>query len=180
MTPSSRPRRLVAGACAAAMLSSLALTPSQAATTTATFTVTANVLTTCNVDADNLHFGNYSGVEIDATTTVTATCSTGTPYTVALSPGTSPAATVTTRKMTPLTGTDTLSYSLSQDAAHSVNWGNTPGTDTPAQATGTGTPQQLTVFGRIPAGQFPGPGAYSRHSITGHLGVPDAVRGSSS
>ena len=159
MTHSSGLRPLAMAACAA-FLSSLPLASLQAATTPATFTVTADVLTTCNVTTQNLNFGNYMGLEVDLTTTVTPTCSTGVPYTVGLSAGTSTGATATTRKMTTSPGAETLAYSLSQDAAHSINWGDTVPTDTVA-GTGTGVAQPLTVFGRVAAGQFPAPGRYS-------------------
>ena len=158
MPSSSRPRLFTAGACAAALLFGLPLA-SSAAVVTSTFTVTADVQTTCHVEADNLHFGDYEGLEIDATTTLTATCSTGTPYTVGLNAGTSTGATVTTRKMTGPTA-ELLAYTLSQDAARSVNWGDTTGTDTVPGA-GTGAAQPLTVFGRVPASQFLAPGAFS-------------------
>jgi spore coat protein U-like protein len=159
MTRSPTPWRLAAGACSAALLAGLPLSAPQAATTTATFTVTADVQTTCNVTAQNLNFGAYAGVELDISTTLTATCSSGTPYSVGLSAGTSTGATVTARKMTG-PGADPLAYSLSQDAAHSINWGDTIGTDT-VPGTGNGLGQTLTVFGRVPAGQFVGPGAYT-------------------
>ncbi len=157
MTLPSRPRLLAAAF--AALLSGLPFASSRAATTTATFNVTADVQTTCNITATNLNFGPYSGVEIDSTTILSATCSNGTPYTVGLNAGTSTGATVTTRKMTG-PGTDLLAYGLFQDAAHSVNWGDTVGTDTES-GTGTGAVQTLTVFGRLPGSQFVGPGAYS-------------------
>lgn len=159
MTLSSRPHRLAAGACAAAVLAIVPLASLQAATTNALFTVTADVQTTCHVAANNLNFGAYSGTLLDLTTTLTAACSNGTPYTIGLSAGTSAGATVTTRRMAG-PGTDVLNYSLSQDAGHAVNWGDTVGTDT-VPGTGNGAIQSFTVFGRIPAGQFVGPGAYS-------------------
>ena len=151
--------RPLKAAAAAALLASMPWASSQAAVTTATFTVTADVLTTCNIDANNLHFGNYTGTELDVTTTLAATCSTGVPYTIGLNPGTSTGATVTTRKMTG-PGTDLLAYGLFQDAGHTQNWGETIGADT-AAGTGTGSAQTLTVFGRLPASQFVGPGAYA-------------------
>lgn len=134
----------------------------QAATATATFTVTANVATNCNVVANNLDFGAYSGVNVNATTgttTINAACTTGTPYTLGLNQGTSPGATVTTRAMTG-PGATVLNYGLFQDAGHTINWGNTPGSDTES-GTGIGAIQTFTVFGDIPASQHPAPGNYS-------------------
>ncbi|WP_246034810.1 hypothetical protein [Azoarcus indigens] len=43
------------------------------ATATAPFSVTATVLANCLVSASSLAFGNYSSLQLDATTTVTCT-----------------------------------------------------------------------------------------------------------
>jgi spore coat protein U-like protein len=53
-----------------------------------------------------------------------------------------------------------LNYSLHSDAARTVVWGNTAGTDTVA-GTGNGLAQTLTVYGNIPGGQLSAPGAYT-------------------
>jgi len=144
-----------------AVIVAVCLTPQQnalAATATTTFQVTATVLSTCLVSATPLAFGNYSGAQTDATSTVSVTCTNTTPYNVGLDAGLSTGATVTTRAMQ--NGSNTLGYALYSDSARTVNWGNTPGTDTVA-GTGTGLAQTLTVYGRIPAGSLPAPGAYA-------------------
>jgi spore coat protein U-like protein len=53
-----------------------------------------------------------------------------------------------------------LHYHLYSDSGHTVNWGNTVGTDT-VSMTGSGVAQTLTVYGQVPAGQFVTPGSYS-------------------
>lgn len=143
------------------LLGSLALGPQAwAATATATFQVTATVQATCQIAATNLAFGVYTGVQTDNTSTVTITCTNSTPYNVGLSAGGAPGATVTTRSMIGGTAGAGLSYALFSDAARTINWGNTIATDT-VVGTGNGTGQPLTVFGRIKAGQFVAPGAYT-------------------
>ena len=154
-------RRLLVGLGAAA-LTALPLSWAAAATTTTTFTVTAQVLTTCSVTANNLNFGNYSGVVVSGQTTLEVNCTTGTPYNVGLDAGTSTGATVTTRAMQgPNTRTagSKLAYGLFKDAAHSINWGNTVGTDT-VPGTGNGVNQALLVFGQIPASEIVPAGEY--------------------
>ena len=121
----------------------------QAATATTTFSVTAT----------NLAFGAYTTAQVDNTSTISVTCTKGTTYNVGLDAGTSAGATVTTRKMTG-PGGDTLAYALYQDSARTINWGNTVSTDT-VIGTGNGSAQTLTVYGRVPAGQFVTPGAYT-------------------
>lgn len=130
----------------------------EAGTATATFTVSATVQATCNITATNLAFGTYTGVQNNATSTVTVTCTNTTAWNVGLNPGTCPGATVTTRCM--LNGAAQLNYALYRDAARTLNWGQTVGTDTLA-GTGNGNAQVSTVYGQVPAGQFPAPGAYT-------------------
>jgi spore coat protein U-like protein len=143
---------------AAALSLAATATSTLAATATTTFQVTATVAATCLITATNLAFGAYTGVLVNSTSTVTVTCTNTTTWNVGLNAGTAPGATVTTRKMSGPGGA-LLAYSLSQDAAHTINWGNTIGTDTET-GTGTGSAQALTVFGQAAAGQFVTPGAY--------------------
>lgn len=137
----------------------LGLSFAQAATSTANFQVTAMVQATCMISAGNLDFGTYTGTATTATSSISVTCTNTTPYNVGLNAGSSSGATVTTRKMAD-SGGDTLSYGLYQDAAYSLNWGDTTGTDTVA-GTGDGSTQTLTVYGQLPAGQYVTPGSYS-------------------
>jgi spore coat protein U-like protein len=130
-----------------------------AATVPSNVAVSANVQATCTNTATPLAFNVYSGVQSDSTAIVTVTCTNTTPYTVALNAGTAPTATVTTRRMTGAVGVF-LNYALFSDAARTTNWGTTVGTDTIA-GTGTGAGQPLTIYGRVAAGQFPAPGAYT-------------------
>jgi spore coat protein U-like protein len=143
-----------------ALLVSLAFNFSaQAATAHSNVAVSATVQATCNNTATPLAFGTYSGVQSDSTAIITVTCTNTTPYTVALNAGTSPGATVTTRRMTGAVGVF-LAYALFSDAGRTINWGTTVGTDTVA-GTGTGAAQPLTIYGRVAAGQFTAPGAYT-------------------
>jgi spore coat protein U-like protein len=124
-----------------------------------TFSVLANVPPSCTVSASNLNFGNYNMVQLDATSTVSATCTSGSPYNIGLNQGVAAGATVANRKMTG-PAANQLNYSLFSDAGRTSNWGNTVGKDT-VPATGTGVAQRVTVFGRIPASQPRPPGTYS-------------------
>lgn len=139
----------------------LPLSDAAAATATATIGISATVQATCVISTTPLVFGTYTGVVLPGTATITVTCTNTTPYTVGLSAGagTRPAATVTTRHM--MAGAAVLNYVLTQDAAHSTNWGNTPTTDTPASVAATGAPVARTVYGQVVAGQYVAPGAYN-------------------
>lgn len=126
-------------------------------TATTNFAVSVTVVKACTISATNLAFGIYTGALIDSTATISVTCTSTTTYTVGLSAGLATGATVTTRKMQ--NGTILLGYSLYRNTRHTNNWGNTTGSW--ATGTGTGIPQALTVYGQLPAGTVPAPGAYT-------------------
>lgn len=126
---------------------------------TTSFLVTANVPPVCAISAANLFFGSYTGTQLDAQSQISITCANATAWTIGLNQGTFPGATVTTRRMTG-PGNFSLLYHLFRDAARTLNWGNTVGVDT-VSGTGSGSLQTLSVYGRLPASQTPGPGGYS-------------------
>jgi spore coat protein U-like protein len=131
----------------------------QLGTAQTTMTVTAVVQPNCQLSAATLSFGTYSGALIDATSIISVTCTLTTTYNVGLNAGTASGATVTNRSMTGPSSA-LLRYQLFSNSGHTVNWGNTVGTDT-VSGTGTGLAQSLTVYGQIPAGEYATPGSYS-------------------
>ena len=154
-------RHRIAAAMSAWLAICILLAPgsAQPATDTSTMAVTAIVIATCVVGTAPLAFGNYAMGQTDSTTSVTAFCTNGTPYTVSLSAGTGSGASVAVRKLTG-PASATLNYSLYQDVGRTSVWGHTIGTDT-AAGTGNGTTQTLTVYGRIVAAQGAAAGAYT-------------------
>lgn len=143
-------------------LLAVAPTAAHAATATDTMAVSATVQSACIVSANALAFGSYnptSGTNLDATTTLSVTCTSGTSYTVGLSTGNGSGATVANRKLT--NGANSLSYALYQDASRTTNWGNTAGTDTPASAVAGSSATSLTVYGRVASGQNVPAGTYT-------------------
>jgi spore coat protein U-like protein len=126
---------------------------------TTTFTATATILSSCTVSAANLNFGTVGVLSsnVDATNSVSPTCTNGTPYNVGLNQGLN-GSSVTTRQMN--AGAARVNYSLFRDSARTLNWGNTVGTDTVA-GSGVGSAQSLTVYGRILPQATPAPGAYN-------------------
>ena len=138
-----------------------ALTPinmSSGATSTSTFQVTATVASSCTVSATTLAFGNYTLAQLDGASSITATCTNGTTYTIGLDAGTFASATTSTRKMTGPSASG-LSYSLYSDSGRTTNWGNVTGSW--VSGTGTGAAQVLNVYGRIPASQTASIGSYA-------------------
>lgn len=145
--------------CAVAILGVASYSPLQAATTTTTMGVSMTITAGCTVTATPMAFGTAQvlGANVDATATVSPTCTNTTPYTVSLDIGTG--ATVTARKMAGPAGA-TIDYVLYRDASRTQVWGATAGSDTVA-GTGNGSAQAITVYGRVPAQSSPAPGSYA-------------------
>jgi spore coat protein U-like protein len=131
---------------------------SSGATSTSTFQVTATVASSCSVSATTLAFGNYTLAQLDGSSTITATCTNGTTYTIGLDAGTFAGATTSTRRMTGPSASG-LSYSLFSDSGRTTNWGNVTGSW--VSGTGSGAAQVLSVYGRIPASQTASIGSYA-------------------
>lgn len=140
-----------------ALLTCLANTPAAyAATATTTFNVTATVPTSCSVSAGgDLAFGSYIGTELDATTTVSITCTNGGAYTVGLDNGLHPLS--TQRRIS--NGTNYLNYELYSDSGMTAPWGNVSGSW--VSGTGTGSAQVDTVYGKLDSGQALNVGTYT-------------------
>ena len=156
------------GLTAASALFLAASSASHAGTATSNLSVTATVTANCTISTAPVAFGAYDPVVANATTdlngtgTVTVTCTKSAAATITLGQGTNPATGSTDaaplRQMKD-TGTDVLSYALYQDTGRTTVWGNTAGTG--VADTGTGTVQNVTVYGAVPAGQNVPPASYS-------------------
>jgi spore coat protein U-like protein len=128
--------------------------------TSASFSVMATNATICSVSASTLNFGSTGVLQsaLDATSTITLTCTNAAPYTVSLDGGLSVATNPTQRKM--VQASEQITYGLYQDSARTQPWGDSVGTNT-AAATGSGLAQTFTVYGRVPAQNTPSPGTYA-------------------
>jgi spore coat protein U-like protein len=122
--------------------------------------VTATVPTTCHINAATLNFGTVGliGTNVDALSTIGVQCTNALPYTVALDGGQTGATDPTQRKMSK--GSEQITYGLYRDAARSLPWGSTTGTNTVSGA-GNAAVQNLTVYGRMPAQSTPSSGLYA-------------------
>lgn len=126
-----------------------------------TFEVTATVVASCEVTAEDLDFGDYdpvSATPLDASTTLEVFCTNGTDYDIGLDAGEGAGATIAARRMTRAGGA-TLQYALYQDQTRTALWGPTEDVDAVA-GTGTGEPQEFTIYGRAPINQTAPAGAY--------------------
>ena len=143
------------------LISSIPATLAPAATKTAKFNVTATVENDCTVNATNLAFGTVGllSENVDATSTITVTCTPQTPYSVGLNEGTVAGSTVDTRLMA--SGSSTIEFQLYSNAARTQVWGQTPIVNT-VGGMGNGQATNFTVYGRIrPQAPAPKAGDYA-------------------
>ncbi len=124
------------------------------------FTVQANVVGACTLTTTNMNFGTAGILNSNQDTTgnISITCSTALPYSIGLDGGLAAAPTPTTRKL--MNGANEITYGIYQDASRSIEWGNSLGTNT-ISATGNGSAQNFTTYGRIPPQPTPLSGTYS-------------------
>jgi spore coat protein U-like protein len=149
-----------------AVLLALSAASSQADTysngsTSDAMTVTLVIESGCALTANDLEFGTATVLTsaVTANTSLSITCTSGTPYNVGIDAGTVTGSTTTTRLMTG-GDSETVSFTLWQDAALSTAWGAEQDTDTYA-GTGTGAAQSVTVYGQVPAQTTPSASTYS-------------------
>lgn len=110
----------------------------------------------CTISANPLDFGTVTSiVQTDASSNLSVNCTLNGAYSVSLDGGTT-TGNVGDRKME--LGANTVDYQLYRDAARTLVWGNTPGTT--VDGTGSGAPQSITVYGRVPAQGPKPPGTY--------------------
>lgn len=137
--------------------------PAIGASASATFSVTANVQATCLVSVSDLAFGNYTGVAIESTATITVICTNSTNYYVNIqTTGTFVGPCWSAHMTGP--NANVLQYFIYREAARASCWGNTVNNDG-VGGTGNGSAQTLTVYGRLPAGQFKVPGTYADTAV---------------
>jgi len=135
-----------------------------AATVTDNMNVQLIVQASCSIGTVNdLDFGTATtplNANIDATTTLTITCTNTTPYRIGLNQGSTAGASTTIRKMFSTVTTEDVDYMMYTNAARTSNWGNNFGTDT-NDSVGTGAAQTFTVYGRVPPQTTPAPATYT-------------------
>lgn len=139
----------------------LATLPAMATDLTTTFQARIVIVNACTaLSANTLDFGSQGvlSADVDQTSTMSVTCTSGAPYSVKLNAGANPssAGDVDTRRMKS-SGTDYVSYNLYSDSAGGTTWENTTG----VARTGTGSAETITVYGRIPAQTTPAADTYT-------------------
>ncbi len=122
------------------------------------FSVQVNSVGDCQTTTTPMDFGTLQNLNaaVDATNTLTVTCTRNVNYTLGLNNGTSGATAPAARKMKAAGITDTVAYGIYTNAARTTHFGTAA-----FSARGTGNPQTYTGFGRIPVQTTPGVANYA-------------------
>jgi len=125
-----------------------ALSPTSPQTTS--LPITANIVARCTVSATSVAFGSIDpSVDSDQTGTITVQCTKGATATISLDEGNAPAG----RQMVGGTNGDFLNYELYTDAGRTIVWGTGSGGSAVGYNPVDSSATDLTVYGRVPAGQ---------------------------
>lgn len=126
------------------------------------FTVSGTVQPFCQVlTSDPMKFADVAGfgdTQRDAATDIRVQCTNLASYKINLTPSNNSTSGVGALKYV-AGGSETVAYSLFQDAGRTIPWGNQ--TNNNKAGTGNGAVQNQTVYGRVPANLNATPGAYS-------------------
>jgi spore coat protein U-like protein len=138
-----------------------------AGTASSTASINGTVVNNCQFGtATTLSFGNYDPIgankaaDLVAAGSVNVVCTAGDDFTITADAGANGTnATGTTRAMSAIINSTPayLSYDLYADSAYSTVWNTTNA----LSATGTGSSQNVSFYGRVPAAQNVAAGSYS-------------------
>lgn len=110
--------------------------------------VSAQLISACKITAAPLNFGSHPSnfsANIPGTSTITSSCTKGTPYQIGLNNGLY--ASGNQRRMKAADG-QYINYELYKDASRSQRWGNTLNADT-LTGTASGVNQNSSVYGQV-------------------------------
>ena len=134
-----------------------------AATTSTTMAVSSTVNSACMITANALNFGTYTTAQLDATTTLSVTCTNTTAYTVGADAGANGSGGTTASPVRNMkisgSGTSLANYQAYTDSGRTTIWNNVSGGN--VSGTGTGSAQTITIYGRMNANQYVTPGSYT-------------------
>lgn len=122
------------------------------------------VTSACTVSGSTLNFGNaldpVNATAVDATSTLTVQCTATTPYTLSLNAGINAGTATNFAGRLLKSGSYSLPYQLYVDSGRSAVWGNGTASTT-YSGTGSGNPQSVTIYGRLPSLTGIPPGVYT-------------------
>ncbi len=150
-------KKILHGILAAAAVAVMAGT-AQAASVTSSFQTQITIQDDCEISSPtNMNFGTVGLLKnnVDASSTFVVRCTENTNYTIALDNGQN--ASGGNSRMANSAGTKFVTYELYQDSGRSTLWDDT----NTVSATGTGTDQSYTVYGRVPPQPTPPAGTYT-------------------
>lgn len=151
----------------AALLALTLATPATAATVSSSLPVSATVTANCTLSTTALAFGSVNvigGLNVDNSGGITVTCTNGTAWSAAAGVGAGSGASFANRRMT--SGANLLNYNLYTTAARTTVWGDGTSSTGLLTGTGTGTAQNVVVYGRVGSGQTTVPAGSYADTVT--------------
>jgi spore coat protein U-like protein len=157
----------------AAALQFVAHAPLQAGTAAGNLTVQMTISSACTIGGATQNFGTIVGTSLlsvfaDSTTSVTVTCTNGSPYSIGIDLGAN--ASGSQRRLA--NGGSTINYDLYLDALHLLPWNGATDSATCATpnncylGTGNGSAQAITIYGHIaPLAVAPASGTYTDNLV---------------
>ncbi len=139
-------------AAALAVAAASLVATAQAATTTTTFHATITITESCSFSAtsDDVAFGSVARSSTkNATGNLYVTCSTGTPYAIALDNGSNGTGNITATSRLMKNGTLSVPYGLYADNGYANLWGDGTNSTVTKSGTGTATQQTIPVYGQV-------------------------------
>jgi spore coat protein U-like protein len=147
---------------AAAIAAFFAAGAASAAEVSDSFQVTLTIADACEITANNnMDFGTKSFLNTahDASVDFTIQCTSGTPASISLNGGSGTTGSHTYRTME--TGSESIEYGLYTSDEYTTFWGNGSSQNTTVSYTGTGSPDDLTIYGRTREQGEPSAGTYT-------------------
>jgi len=123
------------------------------------------VISACTVSGSTLNFGNAlnpvnAGAAVDAISTLTVQCTATTPFSLSLNAGANAGGSTDFTGRVLKSGSYSLPYQLYVDSGRTSIWGNGTGSAT-YNSQGTGNPQSVLIYGRLPSLTGAPPGVYT-------------------
>lgn len=137
----------------------------------ASFVATAQIGADCTLSIPDVSFGTVTRLTSPLTTSTnaTVTCTSGAPWTLAMSAGSTPGNTYASRRMSlGGSGPGAVQYQIYRDPGPANIWGNGAGGTVTRSGTGVGTPQSIPIYLQVPAQAPQAEGTY-RDTVTATL-----------
>ena len=128
-----------------------------------TFTSQVIINASCSISASNINFGSVANLTSvhNLSGSLSATCTTAAPYSIAMNAGSTTGNTIAARKLSLNgAGAGVVSYQLYRDSGPVNVWGDGTGGSVTYSGSGSGSAQTIPFYVQVPSQATPSPGTY--------------------